>query len=95
MSLISRYLIGELGTKMPEGAATWLLSQQHPQARQFVGVLIVTPDEKLRELLAQMASASPDLRGLTEWLQSNYAWFVATVRAVRHQAGAAGPASTS
>lgn len=82
MSLISRYLVGQLQMRTPEQAAAWLRTQTHPQAREFVARLAATPDEEVLLRLDELASV-PDLHGLVAWLRARPDWLLATVRALR------------
>lgn len=90
MSLISAAVISQLDGRSPEQAATWLLSQNHPQAKALVEALCRTPDDRLPELLNTISQQAPDFAGLIAWLRGRQSWLVDTVRAVRRQAGGEG-----
>lgn len=87
MSLISQWVVSQLEPLTPEQAARWLLSQPAPQAAQLVQLFVMTPDERLPALLAELGGQIPDLAGAMNWLRSRPQWFIETVHALRALSG--------
>jgi len=91
MSMISWYLISQLDKKTPEEATAWLISQDRPEAKQFVEALLQTPLEQLPGLMSDLEKAEPKLSGFINWLRRDRAdWFVKTVQIIKARANGAG-----
>lgn len=78
-----------LAGKSPDAAAAWLLDQSN--GREDVTALIrrlcETPDERLGEVLDEIARHVPELGEAVGWLRRQEPWLRATVRVLRERTG--------
>lgn|GEM_PF-5611048 len=80
---VIHFVLSNLRDRTPQDAAAWLLSCNDGYLRELCVSLRDWPDERLPELLGEIAKALPEAQPLTNWLAARREWTASLAQEIR------------